>query len=331
MFARYATYSGASPFRAPATLMLIADAEQQGVWLVEGGMQRLAEVLTNLACGCGAELRCDSEVAAVTTAGGRVSGVRLASGEWLAADAVVVSADSNAVAAGLLGPDVAGTVAPLPVRRRSLSAVTFCLLARTGGFPLARHNVFFSRDYPGEFAALAADRVADDATVYVCAQDRDDAGSGAEGTERLFCLVNAPPLGDRAPLSSAEIDRCTERTFARLAANGLRIDRRAPMVVTTPTDFAARFPGTGGALYGPALHGPMAAFRRPVAATGIAGLYLAGGSVHPGPGVPMATLSGRMAAARLLADLASTRTFQATAMPGGISMPSVTTAGTASR
>jgi len=84
------------------------------------------------------------------------------------------------------------------------------------------------------------------------------------------------------------------------------VDRRPDStILTTPTDFARLYPGTGGALYGQAVHGSMAAFRRPGSRSALTGLYLAGGSVHPGPGVPMAVLSGRLAAARLLADLTS--------------------------
>ena len=45
LFGRYATYCGSSPFLAPATLMLVAHVEREGVWIVEGGMARLAEAL----------------------------------------------------------------------------------------------------------------------------------------------------------------------------------------------------------------------------------------------------------------------------------------------
>jgi len=77
-------------------------------------------------------------------------------------------------------------------------------------------------------------------------------------------------------------------------------------VRTTPRDFERLFPATGGALYGPLQHGWRASFLRPGARTRLPGLYLAGGSTHPGPGLPMVALAGRQAAASLLADRGST-------------------------
>jgi 1-hydroxycarotenoid 3,4-desaturase len=78
------------------------------------------------------------------------------------------------------------------------------------------------------------------------------------------------------------------------------------METTDPRRFESLFPATGGALYGPSSHGWRASFTRPGVQTKIAGLYLAGGSVHPGAGVPMAATSGRWAAATLLSDFDST-------------------------
>ncbi len=317
MFARYATYVGASPFAAPATLMLIAHAERLGVWLVEGGMRALATGLARLAAAKGVRFRYESDVAALDIVGGCVRGVTLADGEHLAASAVVLNGDPAALAAAHM---------KLPVMGRSLSAVTWCRVTTARGFPLVRHNVFFSDDYRAEFAALAAGRVPADPTVYVCAEARDGAAAAPAGREALFCLVNAPPDGDRGQPTEEEIARWSENMAKTLRRSGLDLVTEAQHV-TTPADFAQAFPGRGGALYGPAMRGWMAAFRRPGNRTPVTRLYLAGGAVHPGPGVPMALLSGRQAAASLIADLASGRASRVStarspmvAMPGGILM-----------
>ncbi len=322
LFGRYATYCGASPFLAPATLMLVAHVEQSGVWLVEGGMHRIARALTDLAEARGARLRFSEEVTGIDVGRGRVSGVRLASGVRLPADVVVVNGDAAALAAGLYGKDVAGAVPGTKPAARSLSAVTWTMLAETAGFPLLRHSVFFSNDYAGEFEdVFRRRRLPQTPTVYVCAQDRDDGDrSVAMGPERLLCLVNAPATGDTRPLTRSEIDACEQRAFGLMRQCGLEVARRPDTtVVTTPTEFDRMFPATGGALYGRASHGWRATFQRPGARSRVPGLYLAGGSVHPGPGVPMAALSGRVAAATVMADLASTSRSRRVAMRGGMS------------
>ena len=198
LFGRYATYCGSSPFLAPATLMLVAHVEQEGVWLVEGGMHRLAAALAGLATQHGATIRYGAEVAEIVTGSGRATGVRLASGEFVAAGTVVVNADASALASGLLGAGVRHAV-PAPTGVRSLSAVTWAMQAETDGFPLSRHTVFFSRDYPAEFDAIARGGLPGEPTVYVCAQDRDDSGTVQAGPERLLVLVNAPAVGDTRP------------------------------------------------------------------------------------------------------------------------------------
>ena len=332
LFGRYATYCGSSPFLAPATLMLVADVEQQGIWLPEGGMRAVAQAVADLAASLGATIRCGEHVAGIVMAGGRASGVRLASGEEVHADAVVLNADPQAVAAGLFGREVARAVPRTPASARSFSALTWTGVAETSGFPLHYHTVLFSSDYRAEFDALARGAPPGGPTVYICAQDRDDAGAAPGGPERLLILMNAPATGDSQTMTDTETDRCAKTVLSLLDRCGLQIrSDLSGMTPTTPAGFDRLFPATGGALYGPAVHGSMATFRRPGSRTAIPGLYLAGGATHPGAGVPMAALSGRLAASALMADLGSTRPSRTTATSGGTSTRSAMTGSTASR
>jgi 1-hydroxycarotenoid 3,4-desaturase len=307
LFGRYATYVGSSPLLAPATMMLVAHVEQDGVWLVTGGMVKVAEALHKLGVAKGARYEFGTQVTEIKTARGRVSGVVLSDGQRLEADAIVYNGDVSALETGLLGGAAARAVPAVAREDRSLSAITWCINAETSGFPLAHHNVFFAEDYPAEFDAVFRKRdIVDAPTVYVCAQDRGGPVSPAPGApERLLVLINAPPDGDSRKFDAGDF---ADRTFSLLARCGLTIKHASQnSVPATPTDYNTLFPATGGALYGRANHGPFASFTRPSAVSSLTGLYLAGGSVHPGPGVPMAAMSGRLAAARLLDDLAISR------------------------
>jgi 1-hydroxycarotenoid 3,4-desaturase len=307
LFARYATYVGSSPFAAPATLMLIAHVEQSGVWCVQGGMYAVALALEGLARRLGVSPRYGCEVAGIELRNGRVAGVRTAEGETLPADLVVFNGDVQALADARLGVQLRALVPPRSRAQRALSAVTWCLHAPTQGFLLDHHNVFFGDDYADEFAAIFARRtVTQRPTVYVCASDR---GPGtrpvaAGARERLLLLVNAPADGEEGGIDDPALDRIQAATFGLLRDAGLSIAcAEGDGVVTRPQDFARLFPASGGSLYGAANHGAFASFARPGARTGVPGLYLAGGTVHPGPGVPMVALSGRLAAAQALRDL----------------------------
>ena len=230
--------------------------------------------------------------------------MRLDDGTALTADAVVFNGDTQAIATGQLGESARSAVTLRPSRQRALSAFTWCIKGQASGFDLDHHNVFFESNYPSEFNTIfEKHHVPTKPTVYVCAQDRGPTGK-RNNAERLLMLVNAPANGDNKTWSTDEVSHIRDNALAVLNRCGLTLRfHDDDCVATTPTDWHSRFPGSGGSLYGGASHGLWSSFTRSGARSRLKGLYLSGGSVHPGPGVPMATLSGRLAARTLLSDI----------------------------
>jgi 1-hydroxycarotenoid 3,4-desaturase len=319
LFARYATYVGGRPTHAPGVLALIWRAEAAGVWAVEGGMHRLALALADLARRLGVDVRLSTPARRIIRQGGRVTGVQLQDGTTLPCAACVFAGDPAALAAGHLGDGMGSAVPASGTNPRSLSAWVWSFAARAEG-PLAadliHHNVFFSSDPKAEFGPLARGEMPKAPTLYICAEDRA-AGQVPDGPERFEIIVNAPPGRPDHPKDYAV---CHARTFQRLRQMGLRFSPEPGHEgLTTPAMLDRLFPGSMGSIYGRSPEGTFAAFARPPARTALPGLYLAGGGAHPGAGVPMAALSGKHAAAAVLAGLGLTSASMSrqTAMPGG--------------
>ncbi|MEL7217408.1 MAG: 1-hydroxycarotenoid 3,4-desaturase CrtD [Pseudomonadota bacterium] len=333
LFGRYSTYCGSSPFLAPATLMLIAHVEAKGVWLIDGGISALAEGLRALAESKGVTFRTGVAVAQILTDNGGATGVRLANGDQISADAVICNADPAALAEGKFGKQGARSVKRMDPGKRSFSALVWFAHAQSSGFDLQHHNVFFSPDYPREFEEIADGRPPSDPSVYLCAQDRSASCGSAENIrngmrERIQIIVNAPANGDTHTYSSEEREQCTRAMRNTLARCGLTLEEEMPHQLATPQDWEQLFPATGGALYGRASHGSAASFLRQGPRTRIPRLYCAGGSTHPSAGVPMAALSGLLAVRTIAKDHASMKRFRPAATPGGMSMRSVRTGST---
>ncbi len=282
---RYATYSGSSPYRAPATLACIPAIESRfGCWYVRGGLGALRDALVRVAGQVGVDTETGVEVTALDDDGTAVRGVRTATGRRVPADLVVADVDAGHLYQDLL-PDrrAARRLARAP---RSLSG--FVLLigveGRTPG--LAHHTIAFSPDASREFTQLAAGLPADDPTVYVCCSAVTDPTQAPAGAENWFVLVNMPPGTERWTAQATAAER--DRILAVLAARGLDVRGRARFVETiTPADIGSRFRSAGGAIYGTSSDGRRAAFLRPGNRGPRRGLYLVGGSSHPGGGLPL--------------------------------------------
>lgn len=288
---RYATYSGSSPFLAPATLGCIVHVESHfGAWYPMGGLGALRDAFVRVAGRAGAELRTGAEAVAIHRWEGRVTGVELASGERLAADVVVANVDAAHLYTDL-APDARAMRA---VARTERSTSGFVVLAGVRGATpgLAHHNVYFGPSEEREFAQLSREqRFADEPTVYACVSSVTDPSQAPPVGENWFLLVNAPARPERQP------DAYEEVVFAMLRRHGVDLaDRLAFTEVIGPGDLEARYRSPGGAIYGTSSNGRRAAFARPGNRGAVRGLYLVGGSSHPGGGLPLVTISARIVA-----------------------------------
>jgi len=301
---RYATYSGSSPFSAPATLACIPHIEARfGCWYSVGGLDSLRQALVRVAEMSGVTIETGQAVSRVTVSGsndagsnGRVTGVDLADGTHLSADIVVANTDAELLYSELV--DDPRALRRVRKAKRSTSGFAMCLGVRGLTPAIRHHNVWFSDDSPAEFAEIDAGELAGDPTIYACVSSVTDPTQAPEGCENWFVLVNTPP--------GVEVDAEVygELVLDRLAAHGVPLSDRAEFVDTlTPADIEARYASPGGAIYGTSSDGMRAAFRRPANRGSVDGLYLVGGSSHPGGGLPLVTSSARIVADMIAGDI----------------------------
>ena len=302
---RYATYAGSDPRQAPAVLATIPYIEQTfGVWHLGGGLGTLSDALAVRCEQRGVAIRTNADVDRIELTNGTVSGVRLVDGESIAADIVVANADAAHVYGHLVSDRRAAKIA------RSLAKVTpslsgfALLLAVRGRTPgLNHHNVWFPADYDAEFDAIFGPRPqpVDDPTIYACVPD-DPRMRPDDDSESWVVLVNAPRHGNG---STGTVDWCAPElaeTYAahildRLAERGMDIrDRVLWREIRTPADVEHATRAPGGSIYGTSSNGSRAAFERPANQSPIPGLFLVGGSAHPGGGLPLVGMGAEIVA-----------------------------------
>lgn len=315
LFDRFATYNGSSPYRAPATLNAIAHVElTQGAWYPRGGVYALARACQALAHALGVTLRYGTPARGIVIDRGRAIGVRLDEGV-LVADAVVCNADHAHAQRTLLPADAAPV--SMPLLRLGRSRTHIALPPSSSGFVLllgvravtprlAHHNVFFCPEYKQEFDDLFVREIAPrDPTLYVCVTSKSDPTHAPQGCENWFVLVNAPALGPAHDWEVAGPRYAAHIKQMLVAHAGLDPASIIHERMITPADLQARYGGNRGAIYGYSSNTRSAAFLRPRNRDPrIRALYYAGGSAHPGGGVPLVTLSGMAAAQCVLADQA---------------------------
>lgn len=297
---RYATYTGSDPRRAPAVLATIPYVEQTfGAWHIGGGLGRLADALASRCQERGVEIHLGTPVARVQITNGRATGVILDTGKQVDADFVVANADARLVYTDLVQTPKTKRLRTT-LQRRSDSLAGFVILAavrgRTPG--LAHHNLWFPHDYDAEFDDIfgRTPRPVQDPTIYACVPD-DAQMRPDDDHESWFILVNAPGQGAIDWRRDQRADHYADHVLARLAERGMDIrDRVLWRRVQSPADLEQQTWSPGGAIYGTSSNGARAAFTRPANRSPVPGLYLVGGSAHPGGGLPLVGMGAAIVA-----------------------------------
>ena len=318
MLDHFTQYVGSSPHSSPAVLCGIAHMQtEEGVWYPVGGTRAVPEALAKLAGDLGAELRTNSAVRRVLTSGGKrkaVTGVELESGEIVELSAVVSNADSVRLHRELMTEAAPRESAKFENRRGyepACSGVVLYLGLSKAYDHLLHHDFVFSRDPEIEFDYIYhKGEPAPDPTCYLAATARTEPGTAPPGGEALYVLTHTPYLRPHHDWSKM-LPEYRKVILSKLKTTGQMPDLEERIVferVLTPQDIHDRYRVLNGAIYGLASHGKfLGAFKPANRSPDVAGLYLAGGSAHPGPGMPMVLMSGWIAADSLDADRKSGR------------------------
>ena len=307
MLDHFVQYVGSSPYNSPAVLCSIANMQtQDGVWYPMGGTRAVPQALTRLAEELDVDLRPGVEVLRVLTEGKRVSGVETATGECIALGAVVSNMDAVRTYRELVGGAPAASFGRRWKREPACSGVVLYLGLDRAYDHLAHHDFVFSRDPEEEFDWIyRRGEPAPDPTCYLAAPARTEPGVAPPGGEALYILVHTPYLRRHhdwekmlPPYRQVILDKLKRCAGLDDIEERIRFERHL-----TPQDIHDRYRVLDGAIYGLASHGRFfGAFKPGNRSRDLAGLYLAGGAAHPGPGMPMVLMSGWIAADALDKD-----------------------------
>ncbi|MGA0173609.1 MAG: phytoene desaturase family protein [Phycisphaerales bacterium] len=298
-------YVGSSPFLAPAILSLIAAAQvDEGCWYSMGGTREIAGSLARILGEESVEVRTGVGVRRILVEGAKATGVELEDGTVIDADLIVSNCDVQRTYRDLRGEE-----ADLAEQRRiaskyepACSGVVLYLGLDRQYDHLSHHNFLFSSDSRSEFDDIYRRGVpAADPTLYLCVPSRTDPDQAPAGCESLYVLVHTPYTrpGQRWDGPGGLLEQYRPVILEKLRRNGMPdLDRHIRVERSlTPAGIDRMYNAEGGAIYGLASHGRLHGGFKPRNRSRVyRNLYLAGGSVNPGPGTPMVMMSGVTAA-----------------------------------
>jgi phytoene desaturase len=300
LFDRFATYNGSDPYQTPGIMSMIPHLEQYfGTFFPKGGMHSITMSLFQLAKDLGVKFHFNTKVEKILVEKKKAVGIQTESEKYFA-DCIVSNSDVVPTYRNLLKDQKA----PEKVLKqpRSSSALIF-YWGVTKEFPeLDLHNIFFSKEYQKEFETIFhQNNVIDDPTVYINITSKEEKNDAPVGCENWFVMINTPSN------TGQDWDEIIERSrqniiqkLSRILGKDLSklIDYES---ILDPRLIESKTISYQGALYGAASNNKFAAFlRHPNFTQKISNLYFCGGSVHPGGGIPLCLLSGKIVSELIL-------------------------------
>jgi phytoene desaturase len=304
LFDRYATYNGSSPYSVASVYSIIPYVEMvDGGWYPRSGIYAVAQALERLARELGVSIETNCDVRRILVERNEARGVVLADNRVLRSDIVIANSDVVTTHRELLSPALRQQrrVKRLEQLEPSCSGFVLLLGLDKQYLQLAHHNIFFSGDYPAEFDDLFTRRIPlRNPTIYICDTSRSDVTQAPPGHENLFVLVNAPYLTSQSDWlreAPAYRDRILDilASYKQVDLSDVR-EHIVCEAILTPQDFYEKYGANAGSIYGLSSNDRMAPFTRPGNKSSIRNLYFVGGSTHPGGGVPLVMLSGKIVA-----------------------------------
>lgn len=296
-------FLGERPEKIPAmyTLMNYADLSL-GTWYPVGGMNALAQALEKIAVKNGAEFHYNASVSEIEVQNDQLKGLRV-NGASLSFDAVIASADYHHVEQQLLPAKWRRYSAKYwENRKMAPSALLFYLGFDKRIEGLDHHTLFFDEDLKAHGKEIyESPKWPSDPLFYVCTPSKTDDSVAPEGHENLMLLVPvAPNLKDDAATRAHYLDLLLERIEKHTGES-----IRANMIYHSSfsvNDFKSSYNSFKGNAYGLANTLRQTANLKPKLTSKLKKLYFCGQLTVPGPGIPPALISGKIAAKQLLKD-----------------------------
>lgn len=312
VFSFHPLFIGGNPFRASAIYSIVPYLERKGgVWFARGGMYAVVQAMHALFSRLGGETRLSNgvEEVLVDDATRRATGVRLASGESLAADAVVLNADVATAYMQLVPARYRRRMSDRRLRGYRYAMSCFLLyLGLDRQYPqLLHHTIVMAPRYRGLIRDIFDGRgLPRDMSLYLHAPTRTDPTMAPPGGESLYVLVPVPHLGrgiDWTRAAQPFRDRIVDFLEHDFGMTGLEQAIQTEHRFT-PLDFRDDLSSYLGSAFSiePTLL-QSAYFRPHNVSEDVAGLYLVGAGTHPGAGLPGVLLSASITSRLVLQAL----------------------------